>query len=51
MRPTPLCFCRRRRSAARQIADKVERHPGWLPRPSGRIKSHASNAVLLLPKA
>jgi hypothetical protein len=38
-------------AAARQIADKVERHPGWLPRPSGRIKSHASNAVLLLPKA
>jgi hypothetical protein len=38
-------------AAARQIADKVERHPGWLPRPSARIKSHAANAALLLPKA
>jgi hypothetical protein len=38
-------------AGARQIADKVERHPGCLQRPSGRIKNDAASIDLLLPKA
>jgi hypothetical protein len=33
------------------IADKVQRHPGSLPRPPGRIKSVAPDTALRLPKA
>ncbi|RJX79899.1 hypothetical protein D3M70_12850 [Pseudomonas sp. LS-2] len=38
-------------TAAQPIADKVERHPGDLPRPSGRIKSHEPSTALPLSKA